>query len=134
MSKERIAELEEAMIMSIDSDAFAEVRLSFDRILNTVFKKMKLRDSDKAGITINVEIALKDIKTTDTRTGEIMHVKNPEIKYTIKHKLEYKNEESEGGEIQRADSYLVCEDGQWKIKPIENGQMTVNDYIKGKKK
>ena len=121
---------EQQMILSIESDAFAEIRMSFDRTLGTVLKKMKTRDSDEARITLDVSIKLENVKTTDIKTGEIMQVKNPEIKYAVKHKLEYKNDGAEAGLIQQADSYLVCEGGQWKIKPVEDGQMTIADYVK----
>ena len=120
---------EQQMIVSIESDSFAEIRLSFDRTLETVLKKMKVRDSDKAQITMSVGIKLENIKTTDTRTGEIMNVKNPEITYKINHKLEYKTAEEESGKIQQADSYIVCEGGVWKIKRIEDGQMTIDEYV-----
>ena len=122
------------MVMSIDSAAFAEVRMSFDRILNAVFKKMKIRDSDQATITLNIGIKLENVKTTDMKTGEVLNVKNPQIKYKVNHKLEYKNEDSEDGQIQQADSYLTCEDGQWQIRKIEDGQMTIGDYVKQRKK
>lgn len=121
--------MKEGMVLSIDSDAFAEIRLSFDRVMETVFKKMRTRDSDEAKITLDVTISLENVKTTDLKTGEIMQVKNPNIKYAIKHKLEYKNDGAEAGQIQRADSYLACVDGRWQIFPIEDGQMTIAEYV-----
>ena len=117
--KEKI--MKEDMLLSISSDAFIDVRGSFDRILETVLKKMEIRDSDKAAITLDIGITLENVKTTDTATGEVLNVKNPEIKYSIKHKLDYKAGETETGSIRKADSYLVCENGQWKIRPIEDG-------------
>ena len=128
--------MDEALVMSISSDAFWEVRASFDRVLETVFKKMRTRDSDAADISLDIKIKLDNVKTTDAKTGEIVFVKNPEIKYSIKHKLEYKNSDAESGSIQRANSYLVCKDGKWEIRPIEDGQMTIADYMEkeGKKK
>lgn len=121
--------MNEELVLSIGSDAFFEIRASFDRVLETVLKKMKIRDSDAANISLDVKIKLENVKTTDTRTGEVLNVKNPEIKYSIKHKLEYKNSDEESGSIQRANSYLVCDGGCWKIRPIEDGQMTIADYI-----
>ena len=59
-----------------------------------------------------------------------MQVKNPDIKYSVKHELKYKHDGAEAGQIQQADSYLVCEEGSWKIKRIEDGQMTIADYVK----
>ena len=118
------------MLMSIGADAFAEVRWSFDRILNTVLKKMKIRDSDQAAITLAVDIKLENVRTANTETGEILNVKNPRITYKVSHKLTYKNEDSESGEIQQADSFLVCgKDGQWMIRQIEDGQMEMQDYV-----
>lgn len=118
------------MIMSISSDAFQDMRWKFDNVLTAVLKKMKIRDADKASIQVKVDIALTDTETVDTRTGEMMHVKNPTISYKVNHKLEYKSESGEEGTIQRADSYLDYVDGQWKIRPIEDGQMTLDDYVK----
>ena len=126
---------ETGIVMSIDSVAFAEIKLSFDRVLAAVLKKMRIRDSDQAKITMDVSISLQNVKTTDLKTGEILNVKNPEIKYKINHKLEYKsNEDKEEGVIQQADSFLACVNGEWVIKPIEDGQMTINEYIKGRNK
>ena len=122
--------MDNKMEMSINSDAFWEVREKFDRVLATVFKKMQVRDSDQATITLQVGIKLENVKTMDSRTGEIVNVKNPEIKYSVKHKLEYKNSESEEGTIQRTDSYLVCDGGKWIVRPVEDGQMTIYDLAK----
>ena len=127
--------MKEEMIMSIDSDAFSEIRSSFDRVLETVLKKMKIRDSDAARVSLDINIKLENIKTTDVRTGEILNVKNPQIKYKVNHKLEYKNEDSEEGTIQQADSYLYCDKkGQWAIRRIEDGQMSLDDIIQGERK
>lgn len=115
--------------ISFNSDAFYEIRASLDKTLNTVFKKMKTRDSDQATIDLRIGIKLENVKTVDSRSGETMTVKNPEIKYKVTHKLEYKNSESEEGTIQRTDSYLACEGGQWVIRPVEDGQMTIQSYV-----
>ena len=117
------------MIMQIESDAFIDLRWKFNTVLATVLKKMKIRDSSKASITVKIDIDLTDIKTVDTRTGESLHVKNPVIGYKVNHKLEYKSEAGEEGTIQSADSYLAFEDGQWKIRKVEDGQMTIADYV-----
>ena len=118
------------IVMSISSDAFSGIRWSFDNVLAAVLKKMKIRDADTAQINLKIDIKLDSIKTTDARTGEVMNLKNPKISYKVTHKLEYKSEDSEGGEIQQADSYLYCDNkGQWTIRRIEDGQMTIADYV-----
>lgn len=118
------------MVISINSDAFIGIRGSFDSVLAAVLKKMKIRDADKAQITLKVDINLENVRTTDITTGEILNVKNPKFSYKVTHKLEYKAEDSEGGEIQQADSYLYCDKkGQWTIRRIEDGQMQLTDYI-----
>lgn len=124
--------MKENMIMSIDSDAFVDLRWKFDNVLSTVLKKMKIRDSDQATITVKIDIKLTDMETVDSRTGERIHAKNPTIGYKVQHKLEYKSESGEEGTIQSADSYLDCVDGQWMIRPIEDGQLTIEDYVKDK--
>lgn len=118
------------LILSINSDAFFEIRASFDRTLNAALKKMQVRDSDKAEIDLKVNIKLTDQKALDVMTGESMTVKNPEIKYQIKHKLEYKTADEEAGTIGQADSQLICKDGVWQIQPVDTGQMTIKDFIK----
>ena len=117
------------MVMSISSDAFADMRWKFDSVLAAVLKKMKIRDADSATIDIKVSINLTDIKTMDIRTGESLEVKNPTIGYKINHKLSYKSESGEEGTIQKADSYLAYDDGKWVIRPVEDGQMTIADYV-----
>ena len=124
--------MKENMSMSIDSDAFVDLRWKFDNVLSTVLKKMKIRDSDQATITVKIDIKLTDMETVDSRTGERIHAKNPTIGYKVQHKLEYKSESGEEGTIQSADSYLDCVDGQWMIRPIEDGQLTIEDYVKDK--
>ena len=57
--------MNEEMLLSIDSDAFAEIRMSFDRVMETVFKKMRTRDSDEAKITLDVSIKLTNVKTIE---------------------------------------------------------------------
>ena len=123
--------MKDEMIMSIRQDAFIDMCCSFDNVLAAVLKKMKIRDSDQATITLKVDIKLTDLRTVDSRSGEIMHVKNPTISYKVNHKLGYKSDSGEEGQISREDSYLTFEDGRWIIKPVEDGQMTIDDYVKG---
>lgn len=117
------------MVMSISSDAFIDLRWKFDNVLATVLKKMKIRDSDTASITVKMDIKLENVKTVDSKTGEYLEVKNPTISFKVNHKLEYKSEAGEEGTIQRADSFLDCIDGKWVIRPVEDGQMTITDYV-----
>ena len=117
------------MIITISDEAFISMREAVDQQLCTTLKMMKIREADKATISLDIKIRMEDVKTTDLKTGEILMVKNPEFEYSVKHKLEYKNPESETGEIKRTNSYLACEDGIWKIKRIEDGQMTISDYV-----
>ena len=117
---------------SISIMSWLDLRWKFDNVLSTVLKKMKIRDSDQATITVKIDIKLTDTETVDSRTGERIHAKNPTIGYKVQHKLEYKSESGEEGTIQSADSYLDCVDGQWMIRPIEDGQLTIEDYVKDK--
>ena len=122
--------MNDEMILNIEDDTFWELRASLNRTLCTVLKKMHVRDSDDAEITMKMKIRLTDQKTSDLKTGEIRMVKNPEIKFNVSHKLEYKKTDEESGTIQAADSQLVCENGIWKIKHIDDGQMKLTDYVK----
>jgi hypothetical protein len=126
--------MKEGMMISISSEAFTDLRWKLDNVMATVLKKMKIRDADQASITLKIDIKLTDTETVDSRTGEKLHVKNPTIGYKVNHKLEYKNESGEEGTIQAADSYLDCIDGKWVIRPVENGQMTIEDYAKSNKR
>ena len=124
--------MEKEIIMSITSEPFADLRWSFDRVLAAVLKKMEIRDSDSADITLKVKIRFDHVKTMDSSTGEMIEARNPSIQYKVNHKLEYKsNEDSEEGTFQRADSYLALVDGQWTIRPIEDNQMKIEDYMEG---
>ena len=113
--------MKEIMTMQIEAPAFAGVRESLNKVLNTVFKKMTTRDSDEAAITLEIKIKLNNMKTEDIKTGQKIDVKNPEIRYNVKHKLDYKSSDAEQGSIQNADGYLTCVDGSWQIRPIEDG-------------
>ena len=118
------------MVMDIADYAFADVRDSFNRVLNAVLKKMHVRDSDESDITLKVTIKLQNVKTTDARTGEILDIKRPEIGYKVTHKLSYKTESQEEGSIQQEDSQIVFnpESQQWEIWPITQ-QMTIAQYM-----
>lgn len=125
--------MKKEMVMSISSEAFTDLRWKFDSVLAAVLKKMEIRDSDFASITVKADIKLTDTETMDVKTGEKLHVKNPTIGYKVNYKLEYKSESGEEGTIQQADSFLDCVDGKWIIRPVEDGQMTISDYVQQKK-
>jgi len=125
--------MKEGMAISISSEGFTDLRWKLDNVMAAVLKEMKIRDADQASITVKIDIKLTDTETVDSRTGERLHVKNPTIGYKVNHKLEYKSESGEEGTIQQADSFLDCVDGQWLIRPVEDGQMTISDYVENKK-
>ena len=77
---------------------------------------------------------MTDTTTVNQETGEVLNVKSPVIDYKVSHKLEYKSETGEEGTIQAADSYLDCIDGKWVIRPVEDGQYTIEDYTQKKRR
>ena len=116
--------------LSIDSSVFDAMREDFDKVLKRTIGNMEVKDSDEATLTLKLSIMLKATDVPDYESadpGAMRTIHKPKFDHKVSSVMQIKTEESGkfSGEYE-----LVWDDElqDFVMKPIENGQMSFDDY------
>ena len=93
------------------------INISLEQLLNLMLQKK----ATSGGLGISLKMELTDEMAADEQTGEAVTIYNPEIKYSVKKKLEIETTAMKGGYTGN-EIVLCCENGEW-IQRKKNEQL-----------
>ena len=120
------------LILNLEGDAFGALRGDFNRILKTTLNNMEQKESETAEITVKLKINLREEQTPDldiSSHSAMRDISVPSFTHKVSSVMQIKDEASG---FLRGEYELVWdrELGDYVMRPIDNGQQTIDDYQK----
>lgn len=109
------------MDLSVSGQAFDAMRTDFDDLLERTVANMDARGAGHATMTLKLGIELEQVPLEDGRT-----INRPSFRYDIQSVMQLK--ERTGGTL-TGNYEVVCEDGTWVIRPVDDGQINIFEEI-----
>jgi len=133
--RENVDLSKQVLDIDVESPIFKQMMTDLNQEVKRVIEKVFNQEFESGDINLKLNLDIingyQEYYDTDETTGEqieeVYRYKKPLFKHTVTSTLQkkYKNE---GGYSE--DKEVIFEDGQYKVKPIINPQLNIEDFIK----